>query len=336
MKHWLNALRQLTEPGIVVTMASVVGSGPRETGAKMLVTANAAFDTIGGGHLEMRALEIAREMLLLPAGKLTAERRLQRFPLGPALGQCCGGVVQLVFERIDLTACGMQHYLDCLHTRFYQGADSWRLVSLDQLTAPSLRDAEGVSLLATEVPVPHQKADTCQLFLDEYGHQWMSDPCLAYRPHVMLFGAGHVGSAIVRLLAELPCIVTWVDERADQFPTPLPANVTLELTDTPQALIASAPADVMFLVLTHSHALDQLLVEHILRRAQLTWFGLIGSHTKRSLFERRLQERGINAEQLGNMVCPIGIDGIKGKSPAVLAVAVVAQLLQQWEAQDLA
>jgi xanthine dehydrogenase accessory factor len=149
----------------------------------------------------------------------------------------------------------------------------------------------------------------------------------------MLFGAGHVGAAVVRLLADLPCRVTWVDEREDLFPPVLPANVVAEATDLPEAVVREAPAGTSFLVMTHNHALDQRLSEAILRRpAHQDWFGLIGSDTKRKQFEHRLRDRGISRARLDDMVCPIGVPGIKGKEPAVIAVAVVAQLLMVWEA----
>jgi len=327
MKSWLNALKQQTVHSIVVTMAKVVGSGPRESGAKMVVTAMQLFDTIGGGHLEMRAIAIAREMLSMSIGTLASERRLERFPLGPSLGQCCGGVVHLVFERINPDDADVVAYINCLYARFNHGDDSVRMVSLDTLDRAWI----------TDTPSLHVVRDSqaqCHLQTDAEGHLWMVDPCLAYRHHLMLFGAGHVGAAIVSALAGLPCIVTWVDEREEQFPCELPSNVRLELTDAPELLIATAPPDMSFLVLTHSHALDQVLAEHILRRSHLTWFGLIGSKTKRHMFEHRLQERGITEHQLSKMVCPIGISGISGKSPAVIAIAVAAQLLQLWEILD--
>lgn len=333
MNHWLTALAAQTGPKILVTVAQVLGSGPREPGAKMLVTASQSVDTIGGGHLEQRAIEIAREMLALPAGALASERRLERFPLGPSLGQCCGGVVHLAFERIEHDALA---YLSCLHQRWRLGQDSRRFVCLDQVSAATLCDTAGTRLLGPDLPaqltslVKHRPA--CQVIQDTAGQRWLVDDCLAYKPHLMLFGAGHVGAAIVRALAELPCQVTWIDEREDMFPALLPANVRVEATDTPEALIASAPAGVSFLVLTHSHALDQTLSEHILRRSDFSWFGLIGSQTKRVQFERRLRERGIPAQRLDDMVCPIGLPGIRGKQPAVIAVAVAAQLLQVWEA----
>lgn len=338
MKHWLNALASISTPGILVTVATVLGSGPREPGAKMLVTADDLFDTIGGGHLEMRATEIARAMLAMPAASLAAQRRLERFPLGPSLGQCCGGVVHLAFERVQT-----DHFaqLQCLSQRWRLGQDTWRLAALDSDLAPSLCDSNGTHLAGPvwpeTLPLPSQVSGqaNCQVLTDAAGQRWLLDSCLAYRAHLMLFGAGHVGAAIVRALADLPCRITWVDEREDMFPTKVAANVSVEASDTPEALIATAAPDTSYLVMTHSHALDQRLSEHILRRHDICWFGLIGSQTKRVQFERRLRERGIPATRLADMVCPIGLPGIHGKQPAVIAASVVAQLLQVWEEHEL-
>ncbi|BBB69730.1 xanthine dehydrogenase accessory protein XdhC [Undibacterium sp. YM2] len=336
MKLWLNAIATQSAPKILVTVATVLGSGPREPGAKMLVTADELFDTIGGGHLEMKATEIARSMLAMPESQLAAQRRFERFPLGPSLGQCCGGVVHLAFERVQADSLA---YLNCLNQRWRLGQDSWRLLALDSAQEPSLCDANGTYLTGpawpTGLPVQIDTSNPCQVLTDAAGQRWLLDSCLAYRAHLMLFGAGHVGAAIVRAMADLPCRITWVDEREDMFPTRLAANVTVEATDTPEALIAKAAPGTSFLVLTHSHALDQKLSEHILRLPDVGWFGLIGSQTKRVQFERRLRERGIPATRLNDMVCPIGLPGIHGKQPAVIAASVVAQLLQVWEEHDI-
>ena len=149
--------------------------------------------------------------------------------------------------------------------------------------------------------------------------------------HLVLFGAGHVGLAIVRALAHLPCSVTWVDERDDMFPAQLPDNVTVEASDVPEALVAAAPSGASYLVMTHSHALDQRLAEAIMARADVGWFGLIGSRTKRRQFEHRLRERGVAQERIDAMVCPIGLPGIADKAPAVIAASVAAQLLMAWQ-----
>jgi xanthine dehydrogenase accessory protein XdhC len=146
--------------------------------------------------------------------------------------------------------------------------------------------------------------------------------------HVVLFGAGHVGHALVTLLGALPCVVRWIDARDECFPEEVPANVQIEATDTPEAVIDAAPAGSCFLVMTHNHALDLALAERIMRRRDFAYFGMIGSKTKRVKFERRLIERGVAPERLHEMVCPIGVTGIVDKAPASIAVAVCAQLMR--------
>ena len=146
--------------------------------------------------------------------------------------------------------------------------------------------------------------------------------------HVVLFGAGHVGHALVTLLGALPCVVEWVDSRDECFPDETPANVQIEVTDTPEAVIDAAPPGSCFLVMTHNHALDFALAERIMRRRDFAYFGMIGSKTKRVKFERRLIERGVEPERLRAMICPIGVPGIVDKAPASIAVAVGAQLMQ--------
>jgi xanthine dehydrogenase accessory factor len=333
MTNWLAAINTLATkavPAVLVTVAGVEGSGPREPGAKMLVTRSTQFDTIGGGHLEMRACEIAREMLLMSSSLPSSGRRIGRFALGPSLGQCCGGVVHLCFERVDEAVHG---YYECLAEHWRSRQDSWRLVALDAPLPPMLCDREGQCLDGQDQPLPVQfdRERPCHLMKDDAGRNWLVDPCLAHRPHLVLFGAGHVGAAIVRALADLPCHVTWVDERDDIFPPDLPSNVVVEITDTPEAVVDTAPAGSSFLVMTHSHALDQRLAESILRRSDTGWFGLIGSKTKRMQFEHRLREHGVHPNRLAHMVCPIGVPGITGKAPAVIAASVCAQLLLVWE-----
>lgn len=315
MHAWLDALLQQQSPAILVTVARAEGSVPREAGAKMLVTAEALADTIGGGHLEYVATAVAREMLAQPAQELSAQRRLQRLPLGPTLGQCCGGVAFLAFERVD--AAGHAHFA-AIRDSLARNEAVLRRLPLDSAAPP---------LLASEAGDTH-------LWQDQHGARWLADACRPPTARLYLFGAGHVGAAIVRAMAALPCHITWIDEREDLFPASLPPNVTVEVTDTPQALVAAAPDDASFLVMTHSHALDQALAEAILRRERIGWFGLIGSTTKRVQFERRLQQRGIPSTRLTDMVCPIGIQGIAGKEPAVIAISVAAQLLQVWQAMQ--
>ncbi|GGC93898.1 xanthine dehydrogenase accessory protein XdhC [Undibacterium terreum] len=280
---WYNGLMQLPRErhAVLVSITDAAGSTPRTTGSRMLVTPHSQCDTIGGGHLEWKALAMARLWLAEPVVASVAGAaciaRTERLALGPSLGQCCGGVVHIALERLD---------------QMSDAEYAAKLLQFQQLQ-PKL-------------------------------------------PHLYLFGAGHVGAALVQVLAQVPCRISWVDERDHLFPASLPGNVETEDTDVPEAVIANAEAGSYFLVMTHHHGLDLILSEHILRRTDAAWFGLIGSKTKRVNFERRLQERGIAAGRLQDMVCPIGMPGISGKEPGVIAVAVAAQLLQLWsEARTL-
>ncbi|MGZ8259583.1 MAG: xanthine dehydrogenase accessory protein XdhC [Caldimonas sp.] len=152
--------------------------------------------------------------------------------------------------------------------------------------------------------------------------------------HLQLHGAGHVGRAVATLLATLDVDVDWIDERDDAFPSttalgsPWPAHLRRTSIDTAEAEVAHAPPGALFLVVTHDHALDLRIVEAVLRRGDFAWCGLIGSKTKRASFARRLAERGIAPAAIERLACPIGVAGIAGKAPAVIAAAVVAQLLQ--------
>lgn len=153
-------------------------------------------------------------------------------------------------------------------------------------------------------------------------------PAPLFRLH--LFGAGHVGRALVHALAAVPCEIVWVDEREAEFPLgPLPAQVQRVCTEPIDAEVAAGRPGDCYLVLTHSHALDLALCEAILRRGDFGWLGLIGSASKRARFEHRLAERGIPAERIARMVCPIGLPGIAGKQPGVIALSVAAQLLHK-------
>ncbi len=256
----LETLRREQVPVMLVSVDSVVGSTPREPGAKMLVTADRLYGTIGGGNLEYQACRIARNQL-----ELGEDGGSRRFPLGAGLGQCCGGLVNLMFERLDESS-------------------DWSRAELEQQ------------------------------YIELY-----------------LFGAGHVGRALVRTLADLPIRIHWVDTRDDVLPADPPAAVEVICTDTPEAEIDGAPAGAWFLVMTHDHALDQHLCEQIIRRDDFSYFGLIGSRAKRRSFETRMARRGIDPKRFKSMTCPIGIDGISGKQPAQIAISVAAEILQVYD-----
>ena len=252
------ALRAAGRAAVVVEVTAHRGSVPREAGTRMLVADDEVLGTIGGGHLELQAVAQAREMLA--AGARTASER--HVALGPSLGQCCGGALDLRFTPLSLAE--PQHW---------------------------------------DEPAP--------------------------RFHLQLYGAGHVGRAIAALLAGLPCKVQWIDEREAEFPAEAsPPHIERLCIEPVEAEVAAAPPGAFYLVLTHSHDLDLAITQAILKRGDFGFFGLIGSQTKRARFEHRLAERGFAPEVIARLTCPIGVAGIDGKEPEVLAVAVLAQLLQ--------
>jgi len=162
---------------------------------------------------------------------------------------------------------------------------------------------------------------------------WPDEPPMF---HLQLYGAGHVGRAIARLLETLPCKVQWIDERDSEFPaSPSAPHLQRLCVEPVQAEVRLAPAGAFYLVLTHSHALDQAITEAILQRGDFGFLGLIGSASKRARFLRRFEQRGIAAAALARLTCPIGLPGISGKQPEVIAIAVVAQLLQQADNKPL-
>ena len=254
--------RLACEGACLVTVQATRGSVPREPGAWMAVFGADLLGSIGGGHLEFEATAEARRRLSGGTGA-----PLVRYTLGPALGQCCGGEVQLRFERVGAAD------VDALRTR-----------------------------LALQ------------------------------RTPLALFGGGHVGHALVRVFAPLPLQVSWIDSRDQIFPAQLPDNVAAEHSDPVQAAVAGLAPDSRVLIMSFSHAEDLELVAACLlrqrRQADLPYVGLIGSKTKWASFSHRLLARGFTAQELAHVTCPIGIAGISGKAPEVIAVAVAAQILQ--------
>ena len=341
MSDWLATLdrRLAREPALVrVAVAAVRGSAPREPGACMLVGADAIDDSIGGGHLELKAIEIARQMLAQPAG---AASRLDRFALGATLGQCCGGAVNLWFERFgaadrDLVAAaaraaGSPDKPSVLATVLAgDGAPLRALIATGYVYRGDLGGADraraAMDAAAALFDRPAEKRASLVRAPD--GAQLLIERIDPQGTPLMLFGAGHVGKALVKVLAELPFRVHWIDSRADVFPAGLPANVAALPGADPLQAVAAAPPDAMHLVLTHSHDLDYEICRALLRRGDFAWAGLIGSETKATCFALRLARDDVPAERIARLVSPIGIDGIDSKVPAAIAVAVAAQLLQ--------
>ena len=307
MNNWLHELAELQRQNtdcVMITVASIVASTPREVGSKMIVTADQLFGTIGGGNLEYQACSIARDLLDNPQ-----PLHLKRFPLGAGLGQCCGGLVNLLFEPIV-------------------GACDWigSAIEYEGLHREWVREVpmrEGGSPVFVRPRLHEEK--TCLV-----DNCFIEANCAAAF-ELILFGAGHVGRAIVNALQDLPVRIRWVDGRDSEFPDKIPANVERVCSDIPEAEVDAANADAYFLVMTHDHSLDQRLSEEILKRDDFVYFGLIGSKSKRRMFERRMQRRGIAPEKFSRMTCPIGVHGIGGKQPAMIAISVAAQIMQVYD-----
>jgi xanthine dehydrogenase accessory factor len=308
------------QPVVLISVASVRGSAPREAGAKMLVSAGHQWLTIGGGQLEWQATRLAREHL---SGTGQPDRWVHDIPLAASAGQCCGGLVTLLFERL-------------------RGADrAWLQDACDRLRRQESFEREvgvggpGVAPWvrlrepgAASHPSDRFRAARLLNPSDPRGCPVLTEPLRPDFLQVLVFGAGHVGHALVAILGTLPCRVTWVDARDELFPDTIAPNVTIEATDTPEAVIDQAPADSCYLVMTHDHALDQHLCEQIMKRDDAAYIGLIGSATKWHKFQQRFAARGIPPERYARITCPIGEPGIEGKQPAVIAVAVAAQLMR--------
>jgi len=340
MRDWLAALVDLGIRGLPAVLVSVVaskGSVPRAPGTRMVVSGDGVDGTIGGGHLEFTAIGIARDMLAATSARAAD---LRRFPLGASLGQCCGGVVNLLFEPVGADA----EWVGKLHSLRQQGiaaivatpsgpsAAGRLIVTADSVYGSFRAAALDTRIVAAARALLAQGGDAQIVRFASTGEGADSlvfiDPVRDNAFDIVLFGAGHVGRALVQILATLPCRVTWVDARESEFPASVPANVTVVATDAPEAEVTAASRDAYFLVMTHSHPLDQALAEAILRRGEFAYFGLIGSRSKRRQFERRMTARGIPAASFSAMTCPIGVPGIVGKEPSTIALAVAAQLLQ--------
>lgn len=302
---WRRLAEIVTEHGAaaLVGLRAASGSTPRDAGACMVVRPDGAFHgSIGGGQLEWRALAAAREALAEGRGPA----RFVDHALGPDLGQCCGGRVTVSIEVFDARD---RAELAALSDAERQGAFELR----------AWLDVDGRVRRASGRLPPGAPA---QSWLERHGES--ATPLL-------LFGAGHVGRALVLALAPLPFAIRWIDSRGDAFPAHIPANVASILTGKPEAELARALPGSFIAVMTHDHSLDLALTMAALRRDDLPYVGLIGSATKRARFERHFRELGISQSRIADLVCPIGLAGIGGKEPAIIAASVAAQLLAERE-----
>lgn len=331
MNEWIEELSDLSaagEPAVLVTVAGIRGSAPREIGAKMIVTRNETIGTIGGGQLEYQSTRIA-------VGMLDDEvMALRSFPLGSAMGQCCGGVVEILFEPVaegmpawlrDLRALYGQREPAVIATRISRSAPLKFVVTADEvfgIDATAVDDA----LLAGAREVLESPREARRNVQEFY------EPVVMPDLNIAVFGAGHVGTAMVAALSGLDCNIRWIDSRRSIF-RGVPDNVRAIETAEPALEVAAMPADSYYLVMTHSHALDFDICDRILRRGDARYCGLIGSVSKRRRFEKRYRQQGMPQAMIDTLACPIGVDGINGKKPAEIAVSVAAEILRRREQQ---
>ena len=317
------ALRLLQREAAVVriVMAHVKGSAPREAGVCMLVGREAVHGTVGGGQLEWQALRTARGLLNDEAPRVLC----QRIVLGGDIGQCCGGVVDLWIERYTTADLGL------LRTaREAAGLGPAAMISSLSDDAFDRRVVREIGVTTESdllLRTPRERAAPRLKRAGGHSAEFVERLDDASMP-LWLYGAGHVGQALTRILLQLPLRVTWVDSRAELFPARIADSVHMVHSLTPVATVADAPPGTRFVVMTHSHSLDYSLCRAILTRGDFSWAGLIGSHSKAARFRSRLARHGVEVERIARLVCPIGVRGIDSKWPAAIAVGVAAQLLQ--------
>jgi len=301
MTQWIGWLRRL--PGTTSALVSVLateGAAPCGAGTRMLVTTGDQLGTIGGGELERLVLEQARTLLTLPPGNW----RVEDYPLGSRLDACCGGRMRVLIEHLD------PGDLDWLHD-----AEPWHML------------VTTLEKTRVERAVFRRETATRQSARGELpgAGTRMVEP-LGRRPRPFyLFGAGHIGRAIARHTIGLPLQLAWFDTR--------PESAEIDgVTAIPEEQIAKcleeAPDDAAVAILTHDHSLDYGLALAALTRAPLAFVGLIGSSTKIARVRARLLAEGVSEDALARLTAPIGLPGVTGSEPDVIAIAVLAQVLQ--------
>jgi xanthine dehydrogenase accessory factor len=327
LNEWIDELADLSAAGeraVMVTVAGIRGSAPREVGAKMLVTGTDTLGTIGGGQLEYQCSRIAFGML--GDDEVPQQRK---FPLGSSMGQCCGGVVDILFEPVASVLPNWLQDLRALHGQRQASIVATHLAGETKKLVITAHDAYG-NAEADAGLIAVARAALQAGRIDAQPDEWFLELVVGSDLDIAVFGAGHVGTAVVRSMSALDCNIRWVDSRRNIFRS-TPANVRCVEAAEPALEVAAMPPGSCYLVMTHSHAIDFEITARILQRNDALYCGLIGSLSKRRRFEKRLRAQGVPAKVLEDLVCPIGVTGISGKKPAEIAVAAAAEVLQAYE-----
>ncbi len=290
-----------------ILIADSNGSTPREKGVSMLVWKGGALGSIGGGRLEFHA--VAHAVDVLTNGSVSDIRRQS---LGPALGQCCGGSVTLVTEIWDQA--------------LYRKATAAESSAKGGMFVRRIEGSKEVpGRVARWVDALSGDASRSAIMLYD---GWLIESTRNYRMPVFVYGAGHVGAALARILAPLPHVEVTVADMRAQFTDGLPDNVLRFSGRRPQEVMASAPGYGAHLIVTHEHELDLELCNLVLRRP-FTYAGLIGSETKWTRFRKRLRALGHRESDIVRIDSPIGDPGL-GKHPQAIAIGAAARVLKGW------
>lgn len=313
MQVWQRLLDAIDRHGraAMATLVAIRGSAPREAGARIIVMPDGSFTgTIGGGTLEWRAIAEAQRAMAQAAAPGLA---LSSIALGPELGQCCGGRVELALEVF-----GMERRQEVKALAEAEARGPFRTRA---------QIFEGKPLVRAIAPGSSVPIGSATLHGGAIEEGFGEDPRALF-----LFGAGHVGRALVLALAPLPFAITWIDPRPDAFPALVPANCRCVRQEDAPGALGAAPDGAFVLVMTHSHALDLAIVHKALAACRFGYVGLIGSASKRARFLRLLGEAGVEGDVSAALHSPIGLPGIRSKLPAVIAASVASDLLIRDEA----
>lgn len=305
---------QAAQRCVLVSLAEVQGSSPREAGARMVVRPDMSFSgTIGGGRLEYEALH---EAVSLMRESRDSFFQISSYALGPELGQCCGGRVKVafeVFEASDISLAQRFSTQEC--------AGEFAVVANICGRNKPIRRVVNAYEVTSEDP---QIAINQGKLKERFG---------TLQPHLYIFGAGHVGKAVMLAMAPLGFKITVIDERAEILPKIVASNIRCVHLNEPQNIVRNLEPGNYVLVMTHDHKRDHAIVDAAVRRTDLSYIGLIGSATKRARTLSRFKNSGIPETQSNQLVCPVGLTEIKSKKPSDIAISIAAQLLVVKEGQ---
>ncbi len=315
MRVWGEILSALDAVGrcVLVSIVDVAGSSPREAGTRMVVRPDMSFmGTIGGGRLEYDVLHEA--VSLMSEGG--AAFQIRSYVLGPDLGQCCGGRVEIAFEQF--------------HFNYRSRAQEFSTQENAGIFSTTANTCSSGPLERQVLPPSMCRADSAENVLNQ---GILTERFGEDRPHLYLFGAGHVGKALVLAMAPLGFQISWIDDRREIFPKYLPSNIRCIHLNEPQVVVKNLEPGNYVIVMTHDHKRDHAIVDAAVRRTDLAFIGLIGSATKRARTLKRFKDSGVSEAQSKQLVCPVGITEIKSKKPSDIAISIAAQLLMVKEKQ---